>query len=320
MSDLILITGGFGYLGGRIALRVRADLQLPVRLGSRRKLAPPAWLPEADVAVVDMLEAATFDQALRGVKAVVHLAALNDEECEADRDKALRVNTLGTRSLLEAAVRAGVERFIYLSTAHVYGAPLTGHITENSPTHTVRPYAMTHLAAEEFVLAAHHNKSIIGTVLRLSNGFGFPVHPGVNTWMLLINDLCMQAVRDRQLVLRSSGSQLRNFIPLHDVGRVVCHFIRLPREGSGDGLFNVGAEQAIPVWAMAQRVRSCCQDVLGFEPGIQRPQPLAAETVAVLDYDISKLKRTGFVFEGNIDDEICQTLRMCALKLKGQKE
>jgi len=69
----------------------------------------------------------------------------------------------------------------------------------------VHPYAITHHAAEDFVLAAHDEKRLMGYVIRLSNGFGAPAHAGVDRWTLLVNDLCRQAVQTRQLILRSAG-------------------------------------------------------------------------------------------------------------------
>ena len=55
-----------------------------------------------------------------------------------------------------------------------------------------------------------------------------PTHAEADCWTLLVNDLCMQAVRDKKLVLRSSGIQQRDFITLQDVGRVVSHFLDFP--------------------------------------------------------------------------------------------
>jgi UDP-glucose 4-epimerase len=319
MSDTVLITGGFGYLGGRIAVSVAHEARWKVRLTSRHCPSPPVWLSKSETVSLDLLRPETVEPAMRGVKAIVHLAALNESESLADPQKALLVNTLGSLHLLEAAIRAGVERFIYFSTAHVYGSPLTGHITEHSIPRPIHPYAITHHSAEEFVLAAQEKGSLLGIVIRLSNGFGAPTHAGVNCWMLLINDLCMQAVRDKKLVLRSSGSQQRDFVTLHDVGGVVCHFLELPHTDCADGLFNMGGECSMTAWVMAQRIIKCCREILGYEPEVVRPEPSSNEVELDLRYDISKLKKTGFLLSGNMDEEIRQTLKMCVSMQWGQK-
>lgn len=310
MKQRVLITGGFGYLGGRIATGVVRD-GWQVRLASRQTYGPPAWLPEAETIALDVLQPNTFAAALGGVQAVVHLAALNEIESNANPEAALLVNTLGSLHLLEAAIRAGIEKFIFFSTAHIYGAPLVGHITECSLPRPVHPYAITHRAAEDFVLAAHNRKAITGIVVRLSNGFGVPMHSGVDRWTLLVNDLCLQAVQNKKLTLRSRGLQQRDFIALHDVGRAVSHFLNLPRLGCDDGLFNLGGECAMTVWEMARRIARCCSKTLGYLPEIIRPDPESQERTVALQYDISKLKRSGFVVNGNMDCEITRTLAMC---------
>ena len=319
MSERVLITGGFGYLGGRIAVEIARQNSWQVRLGSRRNLNPPSWLPEAQTVCLDVMKPEIFDKALKGVHAVVHLAALNEAESREFPERALEVNTLGTIRLLNAAIRRKVRRFIYFSTAHIYGAPLVGQITESTVPRPMNPYACTHLAAERLVLAARDEGSIEGIVLRQSNGFGAPTHRDADCWMLLVNDLCRQAVRDKKLVLRSSGLQQRDFITLHDVGRVAAHFLDLPRTRCADGLFNLGGGCSMSVLSMAERVISCCRETLGHEPQLQRPQPVANERALDLNYDITKLKQTGFVLNGQMDEEIKNTLKMCVAMQQGSR-
>lgn len=312
MSQTVLVTGGFGYLGGRIAVAIGNQTDRQVRLASRKARSVPDWLPKTQTVALDVLEQASMAAALDGVQTIVHLAAVNENESIANPEQALMVNTLGTLNLLQAAIQAGVERFIYFSTAHVYGVPLVGHITEQTLPRPVHPYAITHHAAEDFVLAAHDQNRITGIVVRVSNGFGEPTHTGVDRWTLLVNDLCRQAVQSRVLKLRSSGLQQRDFITLLDVGRAVCHLLALPRGACGDGLFNLGGESSMSVWDMAQRIVKCCQETLGFTPGIVRPAPGAGENAGSLTYDINKLKQTGFSLNGDADTEITQTLTLCA--------
>lgn len=318
MSRRVLITGGFGYLGGRIAVELAHSSGRIVRLASRNVQSAPAWLPQAESVAVDMLKADSLSRAMDGVQSVVHLAAMNENECIVDPSKAVQINTLGTLGVLQAAIDAGVTRFIYFSTAHVYGAPLTGKITEQTLPRPMHPYAITHHAAEDFVLAAHDQKKITGIVVRLSNGFGAPTHPDVDRWTLLVNDLCRQAVSGRKMVLRSSGLQQRDFITLHDVGRAVGHLLKLGRSECGDGLFNLGGEHSITVWDMTQRIARRCQSTLGFLPSIERPTPSSDERIDELQFNSEKLHGTGFVLSGNLDEEIDRTLLICD-KVWGRK-
>lgn len=308
----VLVTGGLGYLGGRIAGEIVNRTDSQVRLASRKPSPAPPWLPQAQTVVMDVLEPSSLATALEGVQAVVHLAAMNENDCMSNPTQALQVNTLGTLHLLQAAVHAGVRRFIYFSTAHVYGAPLVGVITEQTLPRPVHPYAITHRAAEDFVLAAHDQGRMVGLVVRLSNGFGVPTHADVDRWTLLVNDLCRQSAQSGKLNLRSSGLHQRDFITLEDVGRAVCHLLDLPRDACRDGLFNLGGEVSLAVWEMAQRIAVRCEATLGFRPTISRPEPQPHEAVQKLQFTMANLKRTGFRLAGNMDAEIDATLRLCA--------
>ena len=260
---------------------------------------------------MDVLDTSSLPAALTDVQTVVHLVAMNENECVTDPRGALSINTMGTLNVLQAAIDAGAKRFIYFSTAHVYGAPLVGNISELTLPRPIHPYAITHHAAEDYVLAAHDQKRITGVVVRLTNGFGAPMHPDVDRWTLLVNDLCRQAVRNRKLVMRSSGLQQRDFITLKDVGRAVMHLLAMRDADCSDGLFNLGGDKSVLVWDMVQKVAQRCEVTLGFSPEIERPLPQPNEKVATLNYVSNKLRNTGFALEGNIDEEIDNTLAIC---------
>jgi UDP-glucose 4-epimerase len=317
--DKVLITGGSGYIGGRLAQALIEESRFHLRLGVRQPRAiMPMWAREAEVVPLGLLSPEDLNSACHGVRCVIHLAALNEIESLANPEEALRINGLGSLKLLEAAKRAGVERFIYFSTIHVYGAPLAGMITEERLTRPQHPYAITHRVAEDFVLAAHDQKTIRGVVLRLSNGFGAPAAVNVNRWTLIVNDLCRQAVTTGKLVLKSSGLQWRDFITLSDVARSVQHVLNLPASALQDGLFNLGGECSLQLIDLAHRIANRASGFLGFTPPIHRPEPGPTESFQPLEYRVGKLKSTGFTLNRNIDEEIDATLLFCK-KVFGKK-
>jgi UDP-glucose 4-epimerase len=311
MSRRILITGGFGYLGGRIAVELLERNDYIVRLGTRKQRSSCSWLPQAEVMTMNITEASSLREALQDVQCVVHLAAMNEHDCARDPEQAICVNTLGTHQLLNASIEAGVERFIYFSTAHVYGTPLLGAISEHTVPRPTHPYAITHRAAEDFVLAAHSKKALDGIVLRLSNGFGAPTHVDVDRWTLLVNDLARQAVFTKKMLLQSHGLQMRDFITLSDVGRAVHHILALTREQCSDGLFNLGGDMPLSIWEMTKRIEERCQIVLGFSPEITRPVALngVRDVPKTFAYESSKIKETGYTLDRQVDAAIDETLR-----------
>ncbi|MDR6395958.1 NAD-dependent epimerase/dehydratase family protein [Herbaspirillum seropedicae] len=304
----ILITGGLGYLGGRIASQlVKAGHR--VRATSRKAQPAPAWLPEMQVLAPDWESTDELIAACTGHDAVVHLAAMNEIYSGRDPVGALRTNGLASLMLQNAAQSAGVRRFIFFSTAHVYGAPLAGDIDEATLARPRHPYAITHRVAEDFVLAAHDSGQIEGVVVRLSNGFGAPMTADVDRWTLLVNDLCRQALTTGALKLQSAGTQLRDFITLDDVGRAVQHLVELDTSSLGNGLFNLG-DRTMSILQMTEMVAARASKLLGCDIPIIRPADNGAP-VPSLHYHTEKIRNTGFRLRSDIDQEIDSTLLLC---------
>lgn len=311
MNSRILITGGFGYIGGRIVKHLRGE-RVALRLSTRRSSDSfPEWSAGLDIVRANMASEDDLASLCLGVDTIIHLAAMNEHACAADPVAAVRVNSEASVLLLEVAKSAGVKRYIYFSTAHVYGAPLEGKITEQNLPKPRHPYAITHRIVEDFVLAEQNQGEMAGLVLRLSNGMGAPADTMVDRWSLISNDLCRQAVEKGVLTLKSSGLQKRDFIPLSDVSRAVSHFLDMDSVKWADGLFNLGGECPMSIFRMAEMIAQRAEVVLGIKVNIQRPKCSLIEESPYLDYRIDKLKETGFSLAGSVRDEIDATLKLC---------
>jgi UDP-glucose 4-epimerase len=316
MIHRILITGGFGYLGGRLAKFLVSQEGYGVLLGSRRQTRSPHWLPQATAVETRWDSPQGLQKICSGVDTIVHLSGANAQDCAADPAMALEVNAVATARLMQAAIGQKVKRFIYLSTIHIYGNPLKDVITERTMSAPVHPYAYSHRAAEDVVLASHKSGEIERIVIRLSNAYGAPVEKNANCWMLLVNDLCRQAVTSGKLVLNSTGLQKRDFIPIYDVVSAIKHFIDIPIDKCGDGIFNLGGETPYRVIDLAEFIVLRCESVLGFRPEIDRPDPIQGESSPELNYQINKLKQTGFCLKGSMENEIDLTLEFCQKNFK----
>jgi UDP-glucose 4-epimerase len=316
MMRKVLITGGFGYLGGRLAQYLASQEGYEILLGSRRQTQPPSWLPQSKVVQTCWDPPQGLEKVCSGVDVIVHLAGMNAQDSAADPAAATKINAVATAHLVQSAIRQKVKRFIYMSTVHVYGSPLTGVITEETKPTPVHPYALSHQAGEDAVLASHQHGEIEGIVIRLANAYGAPVDKDANCWMLLVNDLCRQAAISGRLVLRSAGLQKRDFIPLHDVVRANQHLIELPADKFGSALFNLGGEAPYRIIDLAELIAVRCDVVLGYRPKIERPDSVLGESSPELNYKIDKLKETGFSLNGNIESEIDATLKFCHKKFK----
>ncbi len=306
----ILVTGGFGYVGGRVAQLLQQNGHQIV-LGSRKLISPPHWLQQAEVEQIKWDDVGELERICKGFDAVIQAAGMNAQDCANDPIAALAFNGVATARLVEAASRAGVQKFIYLSTAHVYSSLLEGTITEDSCPRNLHPYSSSHLAGECVVLNAGQRGQLKGIVLRLSNAFGPPFHKDVNCWTLLVNDLCRQAAEKRSITLRTTGEQRRDFVTLQDVSRATSHLLNLNYEHLGYGVFNVGGAWTPRVIEIAEFIQARCSEVLGFVPSLIRKKPEKNEVAMELNYSISRLLATGFELTGNAATEIDNTLMFC---------
>jgi UDP-glucose 4-epimerase len=306
----ILITGGFGFVGGRLAVHL-AQAGHQIILGTRHSMTAPDWLPQANVAKIAWDDEIALERSCEGIDVIIHAAGMNAQDCAADPIAALAFNGLATARLVTAAKQVRVKKFIYLSTAHVYANPLVGTITEETCPRNLHPYATSHLAGEQAVLSAHSRGELQGIILRLSNAFGSPMHEDVNCWMLLVNDLCKQAIETRKLVLHTSGLQHRDFIGLTQVCCVTEKLVDSDKLEQAQ-VFNVGAGVSQSVLAMAKLIQQRCGKVLGFVPELQHKQDELNEYYPTLTYRTNSLNLLGITckIQENIA-EIDHLLQFC---------
>lgn len=310
----VLITGGFGFIGSHVAVHL-AQAGCKVTLGTRSSMKAPKWLPQAEVEKIVWTDEIALNRSCAGFDVIIHAAGMNAQDCAVNPVAALEFNGVATARLVKAAGRGSVKNFIYLSTAHVYGSPLVGVISEETCPRNLHSYATSHLAGEYAVLDANNRGEFQGIVLRLSNVFGVPMDQDMNCWMLLVNNLCKQAVEIHKLVLKSSGFQQRDFINLREVSRTIG---RLAVDFPGPtqtNIFNVGAGVSHSVLSMAQLIQKRCSKILGFQPELQRKADEADEAdedYSALIYKTDNLNSLGFGCT-NLDNiaEIDRLLLFC---------
>lgn len=307
----ILLTGGFGYLGGRIARHLIAQGKR-VRITTRR--APdawPDWAKDAEVVRLTPSDDAALLAACQGVSALVHLSAMNEVDCTTDPVGALEANGVDTVRLLQAALKAGVGRFVYFSTARVYGEPLIGRIEESMICRPVHPYGISHKVAEDYILAEGAKGRIQAACLRLSNALGAPADALINRWTLVANDLCRQVGSSGKMVLKSSGLALRDFIPMGEVARGVQFLLEVEAVKLGDGIFNLGVGHSSSIRDLADLIQARAEAVLGTRPVLERPDPKPGEVADPLDFRVDRLAAAGFAASRDLTSEIDQTLILC---------
>lgn len=307
MTKLVLLTGGFGNIGGRFSSYIADSTDYQIRLSSRQQQVAPRWAGSASVVTCDLRQPESLDAATIGVDTIFHFASLNDRECAADPHSAHSVNVIGTENLISSAVRNNVKRIIYMSTIHVYGSPLVGQISEDCPAKPTHPYGLTHLNAEVLLTAA--SASIQSIIVRCGNGFGYPMSPDVNIWHVIVNDLCTQAIVQQTMTLKSPSNIERNFITLADVCRALLHIDNDALGLENSSTFNLGSKESRTLRQMADLIALRCKEKFGMTVKIVESVPRTT-SVTSLDFDTSRIRQTGFATTEDFVTEIDGILDM----------
>ena len=128
---MILITGGTGYLGSRLAHYLLA-FGHEVIVASRYKKNKFSYLKDFRFVNFDLQNKEVLKQCLKNVDTVFHLADLNAQNSYLNPQNAIAINGKGTLNLLETCIEKNVKNFIYFSTIHVYGDNLKGNVNEKT--------------------------------------------------------------------------------------------------------------------------------------------------------------------------------------------
>lgn len=205
----VLITGGTGFIGSRLALRCAARGD-GVRVLARENTDAEASNREAlEAAGVEVfIDSVTDPQAVRGalvgIDVVFHLAATQHEMNVPD-EKFRSVNVEGTRNVLEAAERAGVRRMVHGSTIGVYGRP-RGVLDEASPVEPDNIYGVTKLEGERLALSWSDRVPVVA--IRIPEVYG----PGDRRLLKLF-----RAIDRGAFFMIGSGRNLHHLIYVDDL-------------------------------------------------------------------------------------------------------
>jgi UDP-glucose 4-epimerase len=307
----IFITGGNGYLGSRLALYLKNQGH-EIIIGVRNSIEVLTWNVGMEILVLDWENLVLIEKKLKDVEVIFHTAGVNASNAQSNPEYALYLNGLKTLELVNIAKKSGVSSFYYFSTAHIYGNPLEGKLTEKSCPKNYHPYATSNIAGENAVLTANQPGVFNGIVLRISNTFGVPVHDKVDCWSLLVNDLCRQAVKERKLVLKTDGKQFRDFISIGNFCFIINSLLQKSKLNIYPPVFNVGSGITFTVYEMAEKIQRRCNSIFGFKPEIIVKSNVGEEiNPQKLEFKLNNLRKLNINFEENYNEEIDDLLHYC---------
>lgn len=237
----VLVTGGAGFIGSHLveqllALGNRVRVMDNLSTGKRENL--PRLHPALEFIGGDIRDRRTVAGCMRQIDAVFHLAAIASVQATMDDPVgAHETNLDGTLYLLDAARRAGVRRFVYASSAAVYGDGLTPPVSEESPPRPVSPYAIDKLGGEYYLEHYHRKYRLNATSFRFFNVYGPRQDPG-SPYSGVISLFLDRMARGEPLTVYGDGRQTRDFVYVGDLATLLAK--ALYQDGLAGETFNVG--------------------------------------------------------------------------------
>jgi UDP-glucose 4-epimerase len=304
----ILITGGYGLIGGRLANYFYIK-GFDVIIGTRN--IDNSFLSDNyKTVIINWDNEEKLREICIGVDYIIHAAGMDYIDCKSNPILANQFNGYTTNLFVKAAIKENVKKFIFISTIHVYSSDLNSNYNEFSPINNNSAYAISNSIGEDFVLNASNNKSIDGIVLRLSNSFGFPIFTNRKCWSLIINNFCLQASRDLKIIIDSEINFIRDFIPIRNTCDMIYNIIISENKFNYKNPINICREKTYSLIEIAEKVKR--RSLYLFNNNIEIISKINKNNI-VKNYSIESLYYKFFIKyeEQDFDSEIDDLLTYC---------
>jgi UDP-glucose 4-epimerase len=257
MKKKVVVTGGAGFIGSNIAELLAPEWDVVVlddlSTGSEENLRG------IDVELVkgDVRDKATVKSVCRGAESVFHLSAqISVPLSMEDPETTVRINTLGTLNVLDAAVRAGVRNLVFSSSAAVYGDNPEMPKRETMLPEPKSPYAVSKLDGEYYLKIASETSDLRAVTLRYFNVFG-PRQSPHSAYAAAVPAFVYRAVRGEDITIFGDGEQTRDFVYVKDVARANLMAAGIGADAGADVsgcVFNVACGRSITINALAEMI------------------------------------------------------------------
>jgi nucleoside-diphosphate-sugar epimerase len=237
----VLVTGHRGYIGVEMvpALRAAGHDVIGLDIGYYDE-CDFAHAPDPTPELKVDLRNVTADH-LRGVDAVVHLAALsNDPLGDLNADLTYEINLHASVRLARAAKEAGVRRYLFSSSCSLYGAGSDGFLDENAAFHPVTAYGESKVRVEQEVSRLADDR-FSPVYLRNATAYGVSRRLRAD---IVVNNLVGYAVTTGKVLLQSDGTPWRPLVHIGDINHAFICCLNAPLEAIHNQAFNVGRDNS----------------------------------------------------------------------------
>jgi UDP-glucose 4-epimerase len=256
VQDSVLVTGCAGFIGSHITeeLLNRGYQVIGIdnlRTGKISNMSNYMENPTFQFLEIDIGNLNTEMLAEYDVEVLFHLAAISSVKLSLENPVLVNKNNLdGTLRLLNLAKNCGARRFVFSSSASVYGDPASLPVKEDAPIEPMSPYAASKAAAEQYINAFQKSYNLESTVLRYFNVYG--PRQAYSEYSGVVSIFINQALSGQDLTIDGDGKQTRSMIHVKDVIRATIG-AAFEKEAIGETI-NISGDKSISVLDMAETI------------------------------------------------------------------
>lgn len=287
--ERVLIIGGAGFIGGRLAQTLSDSYCIRVLdISENHRNLPFEWFQG------NVLDEVVLEAALKDVDTVLHCACTTIP-ITSDKDPEFDVNTnlIGIIRLLKAMVRFNSMRLLFISSGGaVYGNTGNNKVSEDLKCNPVSSYGVVKLAMENYMLAFSHQYGIQPLIVRPSNVYGLGQHHlGKNGVIVTFID---RILKGEALEVWGNGDALKDYLHVNDL----IDFIQTALHNYQTGIYNVAQGRSDSVNSIIQKI----EKVSGKAIRVSR-KPAVPGDVREIHFDNSLAKET-FGWYPKIETEV----------------
>ena len=272
----ILVTGGAGYIGSVLVNKLieqghQVNVIDDLSNGFRENIDRRAKFTEGSI-----LDKGNLNQALEGVEVVYHLAAkIRVEEGEAKPELYKKVNIEGTLDLIKACMDKKIAKFIFASTAAVYGDPEEFPVNENSKTNPVNVYGATKLEIDKYLEANAKNMGISTICFRFFN-IGGALKTKEGSWLKIKHEgathlipSILHSSSNKPLLIfgndwpTKDGTPTRDFVHVVDLADALIKALN-SLDKAGNQIINLGTATGSTVLEVVKTAEKSLNKVISY--------------------------------------------------------